>query len=499
MPVPLRLRLFWNSLLVTATGMLLAAVLAWLAVEDLYLETQRQNLLAQARLAAATFQGSPLPLDAVEPYAQTANIAPGIHTRILSEQGGVLISPQSAAGEANIQVPSAEQAGFVPAQVLLQREEIQQALQGQAATAVRRIASAGGRRVLYAAAPVPDAGGGIAGIVYLATPLPRSRLPAHVILQFIGAGLAAILLASLAASLLSRRIAGPIENLNQAAQAISQGDLGQKVPVAGKVRELQNLGQAFNQMSDSLQQSTQARNAFIADVTHELRTPLTVIKGTTETLQDGALDDLEGRGPLLDSMQGETDRLIRLVNDLLVLTRADASALQLNIASLDLADLARSRCQQLAPLAAERGLTLQVEPGEGSSGSRLWVEGDGDRLAQVFDNLLDNAIRHTPPGAAITIRIRSENGKIHCAVHNPGPGIPAQHLPYLFERFYRVDPSRDRKSGGAGLGLAIVHALVSAHGGEVDVESSPGEGVTFAFWLPRGDDAQAAGGGSNES
>jgi len=484
----LRLRLFSSFLLVLAFGMLLVATLIWFAVEGLYLDTQRQNLMAQARLAAAAFRDAPLPLEPAEPYLQTSNIVPGIHTRLLSEGGGVLIGPQLVAGEGSIQVPSAEQAGFVPAQELLQREEIQQALQGQPATAIRRLASTGGSRILYAAAPVQGTHGDIASIVYLATPLPKSRLPYSLILQLIAASLTAVLLASLAATLLTRGIARPVEELSRAAQAISQGDLAQRVPSESGIRELQDLDQAFNHMSTSLQQSNQARNAFIADVTHELRTPLTVIKGTTETLQDGAINDLEGRGPLLAAMQRETDRLIRLVNDLLVLTRADSSALQLQTKVLDLAELARSRCQHLAPLAAEHGLTLQVAPEEAASGQGFLVQGDRDRLAQVLDNLLDNAIRHAPQGTTITASLRDEGGQIHCALHNPGSGIPAQHLPFIFERFYRVDSSRDRKSGGAGLGLAIVRALVSAHGGGVDVQSRPGEGATFTFWLPQARD-----------
>ena len=153
-------------------------------------------------------------------------------------------------------------------------------------------------------------------------------MPVGFIYQLVGAGLVAVLLALLAGSLLARRVTAPVSAITRGATAVSNGDLNQQVPAQSGIRELDDLGKSFNQMVDSLQQSDQAQNAFVADVAHELRTPLTVIKGTIETLEDGAMDDIKGRGPLLTSMQRETDRLIRLVNDLLVLTRADAGMLE---------------------------------------------------------------------------------------------------------------------------------------------------------------------------
>ena len=149
-------------------------------------------------------------------------------------------------------------------------------------------------------------------------------------------------------------------------------------------------------MTASLRQADQAKTAFISDVTHELRTPLTVIKGTIETLQDGALDDLAARGPFLAAMSRETERLIRLVNDLLVLTRADAGALNLQLHPLDLAELARSRCEHLARAAGQSQVRLVVIPPAGEE--TCPVLADADRMAQVLDNLLDNAIRYSPAG-----------------------------------------------------------------------------------------------------
>ncbi len=479
MPAPIRTRLSLSFLLVLFIGMGVAAVLVWTTVERLYLETQRENLLAQARLTAEALRGAALSDLATEPYSQTTNVLPGIHTHLLEEQDAVVLTLPIGPDTPSQRVPSVENSRTASAETLLQRAEITSALQGTPATAIRKVASADNQRVLYAAAPVYSDAGEINAIVYLATPLPASGLPGAVIAQLAGIITLAALLALGAAALLSRRIARPIESIARAANQVAQGDLTQQVQPAGSIRELDSLGRSFNAMTASLQQADQAKTAFIADVTHELRTPLTVIKGTIETLEDGALDDAEGRGPLLASMQRETERLIRLVNDLLVLTRADAGALKLDIRSLDLAELARSRCETLALLAQSRNLDLQVRPCEGAT-----VLADADRAAQILDNLLDNAIRHSPAGSTVNVSFQRQGGELQCSVSDSGSGIPAEHLPFIFERFYRAEAARDRQSGGNGLGLAIVRALALAQGGRVAAESVEGKGTTITFWLP---------------
>ncbi len=230
-------------------------------------------------------------------------------------------------------------------------------------------------------------------------PLPAGGLPLDILLKLGGAVLAAGLLAGLAGLYLARRLARPLEQLSRAAAALGSGDLKQRLPSGSRVRELDELGRSFNRMAADLENEKQVRDAFLADVTHELRTPLTVIQGTIETLQDGALDDRKGRVGLLDGMQHETERLIRLVNDLLVLTRADAGALPLDLKPVDLAELARQRCERLAPLAAKNKVTLRVEETGGSAA--IMVRADADRLAQVLDNLLDNAMRYSPKGGEV--------------------------------------------------------------------------------------------------
>lgn len=481
MRTPIRQRLSFSHLLVLLIGMVLAGILVWLAVEEIYLISQRENLLAQARLTAAALEGSPVTSFSPDVYSQTTNVTPGIHTRLLDEGGAVIIGVPFSEGEDPVQVPPSEDPGYVKGEELILRSEIQSALAGVPETAIRNIAALDGKRVLYAAAPVFGEKGEVINLAYLATPLPDRGLPGNLSLQLIGAVLLAGLFASIAGVLLARGIASPLEKLDRAAAAVSGGDLSQKVPAGGNIRELESLGQTFNEMTESLRQSDQAKNEFIADVTHELRTPLTVIKGTVETLEDGAVDDLVGRGKLLHSMNLETNRLIKLVNDLLVLTRSDAGALSLDIQSFDLFELVQTRCDIMEPLAIQREVQLKQEQ---SIDLRPLVMGDPNRTSQVLDNLLNNAIRYAPRDSNIMISLENHESQIQCAVTDQGPGISREHLPQIFERFYRVDKSRDRESGGSGLGLAIARALIEAQGGAIQAQSIVGEGTTITFQLP---------------
>jgi two-component system OmpR family sensor kinase len=486
-------RLALSYLAVILTGMAIVIPLAWLAVERLYLNAQRNNLLAQAKLVAAALRTATPPDASTAPYTQTSNVLPGIHTRVIDPMGAVVIdltAPEGLLEPSGLSLPQLAQnaSGRVTPEELVGRPEIAQARLGQPATAIRRVEMAGGRRVLYAAAPVLSGDGSVFQIVYLATPLPDtqwSALPVEIRLQLGAVILAAILLASAAGLLLARRLARPLEKLAGAAHAIAAGDLKQTVPDESGIPELATLGRVFNHMTASLRQSDQAKTAFISDVSHELRTPLTVIKGTIETLQDGALDDLAGREPLLASMSKETERLIALVNDLLVLTRADAGALNLQLRPVDLEELARSRCERLERVAGQHQVRLRTVIEKPPAGQDAYmVLADADRIAQVLDNLLDNAIRYSPPGCEVTVTLARETDQIACRVADIGPGIHARHLPFIFDRFYRADPARGRADGGSGLGLAIVRSLVQAHSGRTAASSIEGQGTTVTFWLP---------------
>ena len=219
---------------------------------------------------------------------------------------------------------------------------------------------------------------------------------------------------------------------------------------------------------------------FVANVSHELRTPLTAVKGTVETLRDGAVDDLDARDRFLATIESETDRMIRLVNDLLLLSRTDSEALNLRREPLDLPALAREVAAPLQNRARQTALRIEAAPNL----PRAWA--DPDRVAQVLLNLLDNALKYAPqsnevrvllmPGAERTVLVQ---------VVDRGPGIPAEALPRLGQRFYRADKARARSQGGSGLGLAIARALVEAHGGQLWIESIEGQGATVSFTLPQ--------------
>ncbi len=482
-------RLALSYLALIILGMGIAAPLAWLSLERLYLENQTASLLAQAQLVASALSAQPpQAVSAGEPgalpYSQLSNALPGIHSRVIDPQGGAVIDLAGGAPslEAGLDLPALAQnaAGLVTPEELLSRPEIVQAQQGQPATAIRSVAAAGGRRVLYAAVPVLAGDGQVTQIVYLATPLPDpGALQNALRWQVLGAVLAAAGLAGAAGLFLARQISRPLSDLARAARAVAGGDLQQAVPVDGAVQELETLGTAFNGMTASLRQADQAKTAFISDVSHELRTPLTVIKGTIETLQDGALDDLEARGPFLEAMSRETERLIRLVNDLLVLTRADAGALNLQPELFNLVELAEARTAYFAPLAAQNQVRLRVD-----AAAPCPVLADPDRIAQVLDNLLANAIRYSPAGAEVTVSLTREPGSCLCRVADHGPGIAPKDLPHIFDRFYRADTARARAQGGSGLGLAIARSLVHAHGGEIAAANRQGAGAVLTFWLP---------------
>jgi signal transduction histidine kinase len=280
--------------------------------------------------------------------------------------------------------------------------------------------------------------------------------------------------------LLSGAISRPLRRLTVAAGAVAEGELDHQVPVRTR-DELGRLGQAFNEMTARLRAARQMQVDLVANVSHELRTPLTAIKGLVETLRDGAVDDIEVRDRFLSTVEGETDRLIRLVNDLLILSRADSQALDLRWDALDLGHLAEATAARLAPLAAERDITLRVE----TQPDTPLALADPDRMEQVLLNLLDNAVKFSPSGSEVMVGVHGDRDQVvEIQVRDQGIGIPAETLPRVGERFYRTDRARSRAEGGSGLGLAIARALVEAHGGHLSVESEQGRGTVVSLTVP---------------
>jgi signal transduction histidine kinase len=311
---------------------------------------------------------------------------------------------------------------------------------------------------------------------------PEHSAPARS--AFLGGVRRAVLLAAVTAglfalgigTLISQRITKPLRQLQTAAQTVAAGDLDTRVSVASN-DEVGALAGAFNQMAEQLSEQQKLRKQMVADIAHELRTPISIMQGTLEAMLDGVLKPTPAE---LRDLHGDVQRFARLVEDLRTLSLADAGQLTLMRGPVDVAALAEQVGGRMAVIADGVGIDLQVE----ADRALPPVNADDDRLAQVLANLLDNALRHTPRGGHVVVRVRRQNNHLALEVSDDGPGILASDLPYVFERFWRGDRSRSRGSGGSGLGLAIVRQLVEAHGGAVAAESAPGMGTTFRVLLP---------------
>jgi signal transduction histidine kinase len=227
-----------------------------------------------------------------------------------------------------------------------------------------------------------------------------------------------------------------------------------------------------------LDESFQHVNRFSADASHELRTPLTILRGELEAAAQQGQITPELRETLGSALE-ETERLSRIVESLMAISRLDAGEARVELAHFDLAELTSSTTEQMRLLAEDKDIALRCE-----SEQQVRVEGDRARLKQVIVNLVDNAIKYTPAGGLVGVKVSASNGRAVIEVNDNGVGIPSEALPHIFERFYRVDKARSRQMGGAGLGLSIIKAIVTAHGGQVKVESVEGKGSQFLVELP---------------
>ena len=293
------------------------------------------------------------------------------------------------------------------------------------------------------------------------------------------AGAVALVLSVLLALLISRSVAAPLRRVASAAQAIAHGETGTRASVSGP-GEVRDLAQAFNSMADQVEASQQSQRDFVANVSHELKTPLTSIQGFSQALLDGTASGTEGAVQAARVIHDEAERMRRMVDELLILARFDAGQVTMARGPVQLGPLLQQCIEKLAPQAEAADVALALDVPE-----PVTVTGDGDRLAQVFTNLLDNAVAHTAAGGRVAIAARQMEGKseVMVTVTDTGEGIPAESLPRVFERFYQVDKARPR-SRGAGLGLAITKEVIEAHGGTVTAESVLGLGSKFTVRLP---------------
>jgi heavy metal sensor kinase len=279
--------------------------------------------------------------------------------------------------------------------------------------------------------------------------------------------------------LLVKRTLAPVERIASKAELITHHNLAERLPVARSGDELERLAISLNHMISRIDEAFQQSKRFVADASHELRTPLTVLRSELESLAHNPppeSDPYERLGSLLQPVE----RLSKTVERLFALSRLDAGEAQTEWIEIDLGELVATTADQMLLLAADKGITVTCE-----AQGRVLVSGDRSRLKQVVVNLLDNAIKYTPANGAVHLQVTAAEGRAVLSVEDSGVGIPAEALPHVFERFYRVDTTRSDDTGGAGLGLAIVKTICDAHGAAVRVASALGRGSSFHVTFPR--------------
>jgi heavy metal sensor kinase len=287
-----------------------------------------------------------------------------------------------------------------------------------------------------------------------------------------------VLIAVSGGFVLVRRALEPVSQIAHKAEEISQHNLSERLPVVQSGDELERLSISLNHMIARLEDAIQSSKRFVADASHELRTPLTVLRGELESLaQDPQLKvhTRESVGSLLE----EVDRLAEIVESLLALSKLDAGEASSERVRFDLGELVTTTAEQMSLLAEDKSIRVECEAAPG-----VIVEGDRSRMKQVVVNLLDNAIKYTPNGGNVLLRIARDGDNAILEVADNGIGIPTEALPHMFKRFFRVDDSRSREQGGAGLGLSIVKSICAAQGAEVGVTSRPGGGSCFRVRQP---------------
>ncbi|HEV2073903.1 MAG TPA: ATP-binding protein [Thermomicrobiales bacterium] len=349
--------------------------------------------------------------------------------------------------------------------------------------------------ILSRQAPDPETGQrSVIGVIFTSESIESdNRVVARLNQVLLATGLAGVVVATFGGWMLAGRALAPVNRIITSADDIAKGkgevSLSRRLDVPQTGDEIAQLAETFNDMLDRIEEAFAAQHRFVGDASHELRTPLTAIKGNIDVLRrqiaSGRGMDPADTSEALADVSRETDRMGRLVDDLLSLARTDAegfgSIVNLDAVSLD--TLAREAIRTAEVLVNGQELVLNAPV-------PVMIHGDGDRLVQVMLILLDNALRHTPPGGRVTLSISTAidpHDHVTCAcidVEDTGKGIPAEHLPHLFERFYRAEGSRSRLDGGTGLGLSIALSIVRSHQGWIDVESAPGHGTHVTVWLP---------------
>lgn len=442
-----RLWLSYALLIVTALTVVAIVLILFLLRNPLL---YRQTIL-RLNTAEQVLIAQPNPVDGIKPIAQSFNVR-----LVLFNSNGVVINDSSEG------MPPLT----LPARTLIPR-------------AIPTARDLSGKVWLYSLKKLADG-----NWLMVAAPRPRV-IPVLAVLTdelstpFFEGGMIALLLSLALAYIIARWVADPLQRVIAAARTMPP-DAIQPVSEAGPY-EVRELMRAFNTMLARVKSSQLSQRDFVANVSHELKTPLTSIQGFAQAILDGTADTPEERHLAAEVIYNEASRMHRLALDLLDLAQLDAGTADLKMSPVDMAALLRGVMVKINPIASIAGVHLKLSlPNELPT-----LMGDGDRLAQVFTNLVDNAVKFTPREGEVTLWASGDKGEIQVSVSDTGKGIPSDALPHIFERFYQADVSRSGgEKHGAGLGLAIVNEIVAAHGGRISVRSTQGRGTGFIVHLP---------------
>ena len=421
-------------------------------------QARRARQLANALLAHVKQTGEPYMVNQIKDW-----YAPESNDRFIriTRADGTLVYISDAPKDGS----------FDPAEVPLPRAD-------QPAEFSRKQKLAGGNMLMIAGLNFKSAGNPAYLVEFGALLDPVESMLNHLFLQLaLGLPLAVVIITA-GGYLLLQRALRPVEHLAHAAEEITQLNLSDRLPVRKSGDELERLSLSLNRMIGRLDDAFQNSKRFAADASHDLRTPLTILRGELESLVEGPLPNEELRvrlGGLLD----EVIHLSKIVEQLFVLTQLDNGESRADWTRFDLAELVRITADQMSLLAEDKKITLTCSPGQ-----PVPVFGDRSRIKQVIVNLLDNAIKYTPGPGQVVVKVEGTDSQSVLEVQDTGIGIPAEALPHVFERFYRVDKARPAEAESAGLGLAIVKSICTAHGGKVEVISTPGAGSRFTVRLP---------------
>ncbi len=487
-PLSLRLKLVLSYLGVAIGAIIIMAIVVSFAIQSYFVSSQ-QNLL---RLQAENFAGQL----AFVYSAQGDTWDSSYLQRNIEPIGPSLLIIDNAQGN-NLYFGQPKFAVLNDADAQTINQAISQALQGQETQGqINESSDDADFSGIYIAVPIRYKGlssGQVIGAMLLATPeqypqgfSPRDFLT-NVRQAILLTGLIIGLVVVLFSMLLARRLTRPLVSLTEAAEQMRQGDYARRVEEPGTQDEMGRLATSFNAMAatieadvNELRRQEQLRRDMIANIAHDMLTPLTAIQGFNEALADGMITQPEQRQETAQLIARETQRLRRLVVDMQQMTSLESGQTHLELAPLDMHALVDETLAVIHPECEQMGITVrnEIDP------ATQLVLADSDRITQVLLNLLDNARRHTPPGGIITVGATPEGKMLRVCVSDTGGGIATEDLPHIFERFYRVDKSRTGATGGSGLGLSIVKAIITAHGGQTSAESTPGKGTCILFTLP---------------